>query len=308
MTMVSSRKRSLMYPKSGSALGSVEHSAAGKEYMGRKDVVDKPYFSDRGRFAEMINAVVYHGECVVHSENLVLRKRKYPSLRSSCGEAERDVLMEDTSRSICYGMEIETEADYGMPERVMVYDACEYEYQMREIDKMHRDEGDYADYRERKSRIKKSDHLLPMVTIVLYLGEGRWEGRQKLSQMCRLSAEAGNLLGKTFHDYDFPLAEADYMDPKGFGTDLKDFFQAMQCRRDREKLRMLLQTERFRHLGTETEQVIARHLHIGQTGKEWRRRRLPYVAWHLKKLMKEESQEGRKEGKKKKKLRTNQAE
>lgn len=275
--------------------------------MGRKDAVDKPYFSDRGRFAEIINAVVYHGECVVYPENLVLQKRKYPSLGSSCGETERDVLMEDISRRICYGMEIETEADYGMPERVMVYDACEYEYQMREIDKMHQDKGDYADYHERKSRMKKSDYLLPMVTVVLYLGEGRWEGRQRLSQMCRLSAESGNLSEKSFRDYDFPLAEADYMDPKGFGTDLQDFFQAMQCRRDREKLRMLFQTERFRHFGTETEQVIARHLHIARLTKKMEKEALPMCV-AFEELMKEERQEGRREGKregkKEEKLRT----
>lgn len=33
---------------------------------------------------------------------------------------------------ICYGIELESEIDLGMPERVMVYDAGEYENQIRE--------------------------------------------------------------------------------------------------------------------------------------------------------------------------------
>lgn len=31
----------------------------------------------------------------------------------------------DLENRIYYGMEIETEADYSMPERVMIYDVCE---------------------------------------------------------------------------------------------------------------------------------------------------------------------------------------
>lgn len=120
--------------------------------------------------------------------NLSPVRRKYPSLSSACGELERDVLMKDAGQNLCYGIEIETESDYGMPERVITYDACDYEYQMREIDKGHREQKDYQSYRERKSRMKESDVLLPTVTTVLYLGEGHWEGRRKLTQMFRLSA------------------------------------------------------------------------------------------------------------------------
>ena len=71
----------------------------------------------------------------------------------------------------------------------------------------------------------------------------------------------------------------------------------MQCRGDRTKLRRLLQTEEFQRLRPETEQVIARHLHIGMLVHKMEKE-----GWSMCKafddLMKEERQEGRKEGKK----------
>lgn len=103
--------------------------------MGKKDIVDRPFFSDRERFAELVNAVLYGGRQILLPENLVLHRRKYPSLSSAGGESERDVLMEDAVQNICYGIEIETESDYSMPERVINYDACDYGFQMRELDR-----------------------------------------------------------------------------------------------------------------------------------------------------------------------------
>lgn len=234
----------------------------GKDYMGRKDIADRLYFSDCQRFAELMNAVLYHGENVLLPENLSLIRRKYPSMSSASGERERDILMEDISQNICYGMEIENESDYSMPERVVSYDISDYEYQIREIDKGHRERKDYRCYRERKSRMKEEDTLLPTVTVVLYLGEGHWKGRRRLTQMFRLSARSRKLLGNYLFDYDFPLLEADCVDPEDYKTDLKEFFQAIQCRSNKAKLRELFRTETFRHLGPETEQVIARHLHV----------------------------------------------
>ena len=271
--------------------------------MGKRDVVDKSYFSESRRFAELINVLLYHGERIVLPENLILRRRKYPSLRSGCGEMERDVLMEDKGQNICYGMEIETESDYSMAERVMVYDACEYEYQVKELDRGHRDREDYADYREKKSRMKGSDRLLPMITAVLYLGEGHWKGSRRLSKMCGMSAKGRILLEKNFCDYDFPLAEADYVDPEAYKTDLKQFFQAMQCRKDRKKLKELFHTESFSRLGAETERAIAGHLHIKGLLCKIEKEGLP-MCKAFNDLVEEERQAGRKEGKREEKLKT----
>lgn len=270
--------------------------AAGKGYMGKKDIVDRPYFSDCERFAELMNVALYYGKRVILPEDLILQKRKYPSLSNNCSETERDVLMKDARRNIYYGIEIETESDYSMPQRVMAYDACEYEYQMKELDRGHRDRKDYQGYRERKSRMKESDFLLPTVTVVLYLREGHWEGRRELSQMFRVPGESRKLLGGNLHDYTFPLIEADHVNPEDYNTDLKEFFRAMQCRRDREKLKELFRTEAFQHLSTETEHTIARHLRIERLIRKMEREEVP-MCKAFDDLMKEERREGRREGK-----------
>lgn len=264
--------------------------------MGKRDIVDRPYFSECRRFAELMNVALYHGERVLQPEKLVLQRRKYISLSGSSGELERDVLMKDTRQNINYGIEIETESDYSMPERVMAYDTCEYEYQIRELDRRHRDRRDYQDYRERKSRMTKSDFLLPTVTVVLYLKEGHWEGRRRLSQMFSLSIEAREQLGESLRDYDFPLIEADYVNPEDYSTDLREFFQAMQCRRDRARLKKLFGTEAFQHLSLETEHTIARHLHIERLTHKMDKEELP-MCKAFDDLMREERREGRKEGK-----------
>lgn len=263
--------------------------------MGKKDIVDRPFFSDCERFAELINCSVYGGEEILSPKDLNLLHRKYPSLSGASGENERDVLMRDRKHNICYGIEIETESDYSMPERVMVYDICEYEYQIKELHKEHIDRKDYKNYREKKSRMKESDILLPIVTVVLYLGEGRWEGRLRLSQMFGKAENMKNLIGARLHDYDFPLIEADYVNPEDYKTDLKEFFQAMQCRDDRKGLERLFKTERFQNIRLETARAIAVHLNVKELIHKMDKEELP-MCRAFEELMEEKRQEGKIKG------------
>lgn len=274
--------------------------------MGKKDTVDKPYFSDFQRFAELINTTLYHGQGILLPEKLVLLRRRYPSLASSYGELERDVLIKDTRQNICYGIEIETESDYSMPGRVITYDACEYEYQIKEIDGGHRNRKEYQSYRERKSRMKEEDLLSPIITIVLFLGEGHWQGRQKLSQMFQISISAKNLAGRNLQDYHFPLVEADYVDFSRYKTDLKEFFRAMQCRGDKTELQKIFQTHAFQHLSPETELVIARHLHIKHLVHKMEEEKLPMCKAYdelRKEILLEGIRKGKKAGKSSEKIR-----
>lgn len=107
--------------------------------MGKKDLIGKEFFADCRRFAELFNAILHKGEDIIRAEDLERLIRIYPSL-SGKGEMSRDVFMKDVKRNICYGLELETESDYSMPERVMVYDACELEQQIKEISKQQKKE------------------------------------------------------------------------------------------------------------------------------------------------------------------------
>ena len=253
------------------------------------------FFSDKERFAELLNLHLYHGAKVLSSENLVQRKREYSSLADVYGQKNRDILMEDTKNRICYGVELETEADYSMPERIMVYDACEYEHQIRAICRKHQEEGTFEEFRDRKSRMKKEDFLLPTVTVVLYLGEGHWEGKRRLTDLFPLPVYAAESSGNGICDYTFSLLEADFLSTEDHRTDLKEFFQAMQCRQDRERLKKLLRSDGFQRLGPEAELVIAAHLNIRRLVRRMRKGEVP-MCKAFDDLMQEERRNGRKEG------------
>lgn len=55
---------------------------AGKRHMGRKDTAGKVFFSDKERFAELINVHLYCGNKVVSGEHLIRRAlgRQAPSI------------------------------------------------------------------------------------------------------------------------------------------------------------------------------------------------------------------------------------
>lgn len=264
--------------------------------MGRKDTAGRDFFSDPERFAEFLNIHLYHGEQAVLAENLICRRRDYPALAGIYGEKNRDILMADIRHGINYGMELETESDYSMPERIMVYDACEYEGQIRKLYKRHREMKDFADYCEKKSRMKAADFLYPTVTIVLYLGEGHWKGRTQLLEMFRISGQDRKLLDNRLHNYDFLLVEADFVNPEDYQTDLKHFFRAMQCRQDRKKLRELLKSEGFADLNPEAEQAIAACLNVKKLVNIMKKEELP-MCKAFDELMEEERQRGKYEGK-----------
>lgn len=277
--------------------------------MGKKDVTGRMFFSDRERFAELLNLHFYHGEQVLLPENLIQRKGEYPSLADVYGQKNRDILMEDTKRKIYYGVELETETDYSMPERVMVYDACEYEQQIRKICRKHREKEEFKNYREMKSRIKRGDFLVPTVTVVLYLGEGHWEGRRRLVELFEPPAyeknrcvsardihfAAENLQSCGICDYEFSLLEADYIKAEDYKTDLKEFFLAMQCRQDRGKLKRLLQSEGFQNLTPETELAIAAHLNVKRLVRRIEKEGVS-MCKAFEELMQEERKNGKKEG------------
>ena len=265
--------------------------------MGKIDILDRRFFAGSDRFAELINMEIYHGEKVLVPERLELLKRSYPSLSSASGEKERDILMYDSGQNICYGLEIELESDYSMPERIMVYDASEYECQIREIDREHRKSKAYEACREKKSRMKEIDCLKPVITMVLYMGEGRWRGRKNLAELLRISQKVASQSGVLFNDYGFPLMEADYIDVRNYHTDLREFFQAMQCRGDRKRLEELIRLERFQKLSHETEVVISAHLNNKVLLRKVEEEGEP-MCKALDEWLKEEKQNGRKEGRK----------
>lgn len=230
--------------------------------MGKKDTYTTPYIAKRKRFAELVNVNIYNGKGIVKEEMLTRLGGCYPALSSPAGNKRRDILMEQKDPRIRYGIELETEIDYGMPERIMLYDAGEYESQIRENDQKHREDRSYDTYVEKKSRMKETDRFVPVITIVLYLGEGRWTAPDKLTEILETSGESEEYFKEFLQDYKIHVVEADLVKPEDYHTDLKEFFLALQCRNDRGRLRELFQRESFQNLSHDAELAIAVNLNL----------------------------------------------
>ncbi len=113
---------------------------------------------------------------------------------------------------------------------------------------------------EGKKVVQKED-LSRVVRVYPSLrGTGHFEGRKRLLELFDVPVKTAAMLKGKIPDYDFPLLEADYINPDYFQTDLKEFFQAMQCRGNKEKLNALFHSESFLRLKEDAARAIAAHL------------------------------------------------
>lgn len=227
--------------------------------MGKYDSVDRIYFANRERFAELISIGVYHKRFWIRGDELQKDEVVYPSAKGSA-TSERDILLCMGDARVKYGVEIENYADYSMPRRFLSYETSDYEKQSQELEYHHKMKKDLKGFVERKSKMKAEDYLIPVINMLLYLGTGHWQGHSTMREMMKVPEKYRPMIQDKIINYSFPIMEADYVNPLDFKTDLRQFFQIMQCRESKEKIRKLLEQEEFQNLCTETQRVIAVHL------------------------------------------------
>lgn len=119
--------------------------------MGKKNVVTTKYMSVNERFADAINAGVFHGKQIIlpsqieqidTASNHVLWNRE--KTKMEVGEQRRDILktvVYDTNFCII-GIENQSDIHYIFPVRGMLYDALAYKKQWDDIRAEHREEKD----------------------------------------------------------------------------------------------------------------------------------------------------------------------
>ena len=262
--------------------------------MGKKDIMDKDYFSEPEKLAELIQNGVYHGRIHIKGKNLKRLNQKYSTLNGKNGELERDGIFLEEEYGIKYGLEIENYADYSMPRRVMTYDACEYERDASKLREEHDIIKDFKTFEEKKSGMKKGEGYLPVITLVLYLGQGHFMGNCTLKDCLQIKNKARKYVYDKIQNYSFPIIEADYVNPLDYKTELREFFQAMQCRYDKEKLLKLFEEERFENITANTQRIIAIHLDMDKLIKKVVEEE-ENMCKALRDLMKDTREEGREE-------------
>ncbi len=178
----------------------------------RNDVVSKTFWRTNEHFADLFNAVLFGGRQVVNPDCLeemdtdvsgVIMSDDYKMSMNRY----RDVVKKffNGIELVVMGLEVQEHIHYGMPLRTMIYDALGYLKEFTAIKNWNKDNDNKpVNADEFLSGIKKEDRFHPIITIVFYYGETRWDGPLSLKDMMAdMPAEFADM----FVDYHINLVQ-----------------------------------------------------------------------------------------------------
>jgi len=229
--------------------------------MGDKNDVTKEFMSNNVFFADFCNYYIYNGEQRIQPDQLhpldtsalLHAGKKHPS------KTERDVLKyisaktTDTVAYLIVGIENQSDIDYAMPARNMLYDAQQYHRQRQEIINAHRNNREYEYF---ISGMHKDDKLLPVITIVVYFGSKPWDGPMTLHEI--LNTDDPDLL-QYVADYRLNLIDPHRLDDealKKFHTNAREVLTFIKHAKNKSKILELVQERRFQTLDHLAADVI----------------------------------------------------
>ena len=174
-------------------------------------------------FADIMNVFLYDGEQVIGENDLENSKdRSIYKADGKLHEQERDVskyYCGNEMRIAFLGVEHQNKSEPYMPLRVISYDGSSYRAQLLKNET----EDEEARLKRKESRDK---HLYPVITLVLYFGNGPWKHGKSLYEILKIPKR----LKPFVNDYRINVIEVPMMDPekvKLFKSDFRyvaDFF------------------------------------------------------------------------------------
>ena len=239
--------------------------------MSLQDMVTKQYISEPEVFADAFNYLIYGGRQVIRPEQLTdldATQFAIPYGEDENGKLEsaqkyRDVLKTlavkaDSQRTyLVLGIENQSNVHYAMPVRNMLYDAMQYEKQVRELSRAHRREHDTGTHEEYLSGMKRDDRLIPVVTLVINFGGKAWDGPLSLREM--YTAQPEQVLAFV-PDYKVQLIDPMRMEDADFArlnSSLREVLAYIRYQHDKQRMEKLLsEDERFTRLERSAAMVI----------------------------------------------------
>ncbi len=246
--------------------------------MGAKDSITKEYIRNNKVFADAFNYFLYDGECVIEPDKLVeldttelvvpyyendkgMQTESLQRFRDSLKEAS--VMCGDDATYVILGIENQSNINYAMPVKNIVYDVLHYSSQVTRLAKERRRSwmednlGKKPGKEEFLSGITKEDKLIPVITLVIHFSDSRWDGPMSLRDM--MATEDEKILSFV-PDYRINLIEPEGMTEEEiakFESTLREVFSFIKYSKNKEKLLNYIQTEeRMTHLSVEAAKVI----------------------------------------------------
>jgi hypothetical protein len=240
--------------------------------MGQKDSVTNDYLKQNHVFADAFNFFIYGGRPVIDPALLqeldtkgIVTPRDSIKGKDTPIQRYRDTIkslrakFDDNGAYVILAVESQSHIHYSMPARTIMYDAIQYTKQVKEIAAKHKLEDRQKGVSEDEylSGFYKSDKLLPVITLVIYFADNKWDGPMSLHDMFERKNEhllplvqdyKLNLIAPAFlRDEDFDL----------FHSDLKEVLLFIKYAKDKQKVQELVaKDEVFRHMDREAVRVI----------------------------------------------------
>ena len=164
--------------------------------MGTKDTITKDYMANNRVFADVFNHMLYKGKNVIDPDTLHPLDTTALAVPYGFGTSEVPVqkfrdefkslnVMHDDSRIyLLLGIENQSEQNFAMPVKNMVYDALEYAGQVENSARSHREAKQWPSTSgEYLTGFYKDDRLIPVITTVVYFGSDTWNAPRSLHEM-----------------------------------------------------------------------------------------------------------------------------
>ena len=207
-----------------------------------KDIASKGYLSKNAVFADLFNFFIYNGNPVVDPDKLTPLNTEQISILPEKDAAViryRDILKtatimsDDKAAYLVLGIENQSQPDFIMPIRNMLYDVLEYDRQIKE------------------SGIRRGDFLKPVITLVLYLGAERWNTPKSLYELLPPLDEHIKPFINNYNVYIVEPAALSAEDFDKFQTDLGEILNFIKCSNDESAMQNLLASGKLKDLSRE---------------------------------------------------------
>ena len=201
----------------------------GKErLLKEKDVAEKVLEDYEDVFADIVNGLIFKGECVVGEDELedILPVAQYKAFDAKLHEEERDVAKRWKRGLIniaVLGVENQSSVFNPMPLRVIGYDGASYRAQLTEYDALARKwehEHKMNDSDPDKNGGKRPEfHPVPVLTIVLYFGNEHWTQNLRLKELLDIPQE----MDRFINDYKINVFEVAWLTDEQIARFKSDF-------------------------------------------------------------------------------------
>ncbi|MDO4321724.1 MAG: Rpn family recombination-promoting nuclease/putative transposase [Lachnospiraceae bacterium] len=250
--------------------------------MGKNDVSVKRWLSDKERFADLFNGVLFQGAGIISAADLEEADSEVDvMIRDKNGKDRayqryRDIVMrwKQSVDFVVLACESQDSVHYAMPVRGMVYDGLTYTRQIEYLWTKQKEHKNIS-AAEFLSHFRKTDAISPVITLVFYYSQEPWDGNADLYGMFpqELMSWGRDVVERYVPNYRINLIDiARIEDVNVFQGDLQIIFQMIKYMSNKPKLIAYINENKdyFSSVDFDTYQVIRTFLNSEKQLKEWK--------------------------------------